>query len=302
MNGQNPHQSLRSWWGLMDRVMLKAQQKDFEEKGGGDYPRDFARWYQLDYFRRPRSLKTTRFWLTLGVTALTTLICAATVLSERLHLVHQAGPVATAHAGFNVQCAHCHKESWQPLVRLCGGQDHSVANKTCNSCHLGAIHHQTQAQEPACASCHREHQGKDTLAAHVANRHCTSCHASLQEHLVPGNPTAFHKAITSFDDHPDFRPSSPGKKDEANLRFTHEHHLKLDLEALSRKQPNFPEKYANKKALECSDCHQADSQGRSMQPIKYKDHCADCHPLTVAVTGRFSEAKLGKAAVEYWRS
>jgi hypothetical protein len=281
--------------------MLGAQHQDFDEKGSSNYPRDFSRWYQLDYFHRPRALKERRFYVTLGVTLATTLLCLATVLSTRLHCVHQAAPVSKAHAGFNMLCATCHDQAWQPLARLCGVETSSVSDQTCKSCHDGPTHHASQSAEPACASCHREHQGK-SLLAQVAERQCTSCHADLDQHMLPGTITAFHKTITNFNvDHPDFKPSSAGMKDEAKIRFTHADHLKLDLAALRKLHPHLETKYASKASLECIDCHQVDSQRRYMKPIKYEDHCAACHQLTVTIVSDFTDAGLKQAAAKFQR-
>lgn len=281
--------------------MLGAQHKDFDEKGSSNYPRDFSRWYQLDYFRRPRGLKGRRFYLTLGVTLATTLLCLATVLYARLHHLHEAAPVSKAHAGFNRQCATCHDQTWRPLMRLGGDDTSSVSDQSCRSCHDGPSHHAAQATESACADCHREHQGKQVLAQ-VADRQCTSCHGNLEQHLLPGKETAFHKSITNFNvDHPEFKPSSPGKQDEAKIRFTHGDHLKVDLAALRKQHPRLETKYANKAALECIDCHQVDNQRRYMKPIKYDDHCATCHQLTVTIVGAFTDPGLQSAAAEFRR-
>jgi hypothetical protein len=281
--------------------MLEAQHKDFDDKGPSNYPRDFSRWYQLDYFHRPRGLKRRRFHVTLGVTVATTLLCLATVLSARLHLVHEAAPVSKAHAGFNMQCATCHDQTWTPLARLCDGNMSSVSDQTCKSCHDGPIHNSKQATEAACASCHREHQGK-LLLAQVADRQCTACHANLDQHMRPGATTTFHKTITNFNvDHPEFKPSSPGMKDEAKIRFTHADHLKLDLAALRKGAPHLEAKYAGKATLECADCHQPDSQRYYMKPIKYDDHCAICHQLTVTIVGDFADAGLKQAATKIRR-
>ena len=283
--------------------MLAAQQKDFDEKGSGNYPRDFARWYQLDYFRRPRMLKTRRFYLTLAVTVLTILVCLVTVLNARLHSIHEAAPVSKAHAGFNLQCASCHDRSWQPLARLCGfAETSSVSDQACGSCHQGPIHQAAALEQPACVACHREHQGQSHLATQVADRQCTACHANLARHLIPEKTSTFHNTVTNFNvDHPEFKPSSSGKVDEAKLRFTHADHLNLDLAALRKQHPHLETKYAKTANLDCADCHQVDSQRRYMAPIKYEEHCAACHQLTVTILGDLADAKLKPLATEFRR-
>jgi hypothetical protein len=281
--------------------MLGAQHKDFDEKGSSNYPRDFSRWYQLDYFRRPRGLKGRRFYLTLGVTLAAMLVSLATVVHSRLHYVHEAAPVSQAHAGFNMRCANCHDRTWQPLARLCGAGVSSVSEERCTSCHDGPIHHESQATKPVCASCHREHQGKHLLAQ-VADRQCTACHANLEQQMLPGTAAVFYKTITNFNvDHPEFKPSSAGKHDEAKIRFTHADHLKLDLAVLRKQHAQMEAKYGNKAMLECADCHQGDSQRRYMKPIKYDDHCAVCHQLSVTIVGDFTDAGLKQAVAKFRR-
>ena len=51
----------------------------------------------------------------------------------------------------------------------------------------------------------------------------------------------------------------------------------------------------------CADCHQADNQRRYMKPIKYEDHCATCHSLTVTIVGELADATLKQAAAEFRR-
>ena len=266
--------------------MLSAQRKEFDEKKKDEsaYPRDFERWYALDYFRRPSGLKSRRFWITLSVTLAVTLVSVLSVIPG-LHSTHQAAPVSKAHAMYNHNCATCHDAMCQPLLRLFSSKDAvSVSDKTCNGCHQQTVHHAKQSHEPACASCHREHQGHEVLATHVADRHCTECHGNLANHLVAGEKTAFHNAITNFNrDHPEFGPSIQGKKDQAKIKFNHKAHLDLDIEAL---------KIANEKIgrdelksfaakLACADCHQMDDERKYPKPINYENHCARCNALNM---------------------
>ena len=86
------------------------------------YPEGLARWLELDYHRRPRPLRRIRKWVTLGFVLASLLYVAWTVLPSH-HAAHQAAPVATGHALFNVSCEKCHTESFQPLARLAHGDE-----------------------------------------------------------------------------------------------------------------------------------------------------------------------------------
>ena len=49
--------------------------------------------------------------------------------------------------------------------------------------------------------------------------------------------------------------------------------------------------------LECTACHQPDSERRYMRQINYQQHCARCHPLLVSLAGTFE----AQAAAEAFR-
>src|SRR5215471_172419 len=104
--------------------MLSTQRKEFDEKKTDQsaYPRDFERWYALDYFRRPSALKSRRFWITLS-TAIVIALLSIITLIPGLHATHQAAPVSKAHAMLNRSCASCHDTMCQPLLRLFESKD-----------------------------------------------------------------------------------------------------------------------------------------------------------------------------------
>jgi hypothetical protein len=284
--------------------MLSAQRKEFDEKKKDEspYPRDFARWYALDYFRRPRRLKSLRYYVTLATTVAVALFCLATMVPA-LHKTHQAAPLSTAHALFNQNCAACHDEMFQPPLRLVSSAPRvSTSDKSCLQCHDGATHHAKQATETSCATCHREHQGHGALAAHVADRRCVDCHGELTAHLKLRETTTYNPAITDFNrDHPDFQPSLKGKKDPSKIKFNHKAHLELALDDL-RRADGRPEIAADLKGLgaklTCVDCHQMDEARRYLLPIRYDNHCARCHQLNAGLVGDFS-GDLKKAAMEF---
>jgi hypothetical protein len=149
------------------------------------------------------------------------------------------------------------------------------------------------SHDPSCVTCHQEHRGHEMLARNVASRHCTDCHRDLNSHVKTDARTAFHPVITSFHvDHPDFKRSRAGQKDEAKVKFNHKAHLDLDIDALRSRADlkNFGS------MLECAQCHQMDAERRYMLPINYEQHCAACHQLNVALVGDFAKVLKGQAA------
>jgi hypothetical protein len=277
--------------------MLSAQRKEFDDKKKDEspYPRDFARWYALDYFLRPRVLRAGRFYVTLATFLIFTCFSAISALPA-LHRVHQSAHTSKAHAMFNDNCASCHDQPFQPVLRLFGQHGAtSVSDQRCNECHHGAAHHKN-APERACASCHREHRGHDTLASHVADRACTECHRDLHAASTDGK-TSYHAAITHFNrDHPEFQPSLKDRKDPSKIKFSHKAHLDLDVDALRRGNPL---KGLGAK-LACVDCHQMDEERKYLKPIQYDKHCAQCHALNVPLVGDFAKELL-PAVAEFQR-
>ncbi len=277
--------------------MLSVQRREFDEKKKDEtpYPRDFARWYALDYFRRPRTLRARRFYVTLATTNVCLLLSLAT-LAPALHKTHQAAPVSKAHAMLNPTCANCHDQIFQPVLRLFGCGQASVSDKRCNECHHGAPHH---GKEPACASCHAEHREHEMLATHVADRNCVECHGE-RDYVHPMDVKRPFP-ITHFNrDHPPFMPSAKEATDPAKIKFNHKAHLDLDLDAL---------RVANETAgrhdlqglgskMACADCHQMDDERKYVKPIAYENHCARCHALNVGLVGDFAPA-LRDAAAEF---
>jgi hypothetical protein len=270
--------------------VLSAQQKPIDEDPKkperSPYPKDFVRWYALDYFRRPGRFATRRGWVTFGTTATFALLSAATLMPA-LRQTHQAAPVSTAHAMFNQKCSNCHTETFAPLGRLFGCPEAvSIPDQTCNACHHGVQHHANASRDPSCVTCHREHAGHEVLARHVASRQCTECHGDLANHLKPGEKTRFNAAITSFNhDHPEFARSKNGQKDGSKVKFNHKAHLDLNLEDLQGLGSK----------MDCIQCHQVDDERRYMKPIQYDKHCARCHQLNVVLLGDFSKELKVKA-------
>jgi hypothetical protein len=293
--------------------MLSAQHRDFDDKkqDATPYPRDFARWQALDYFMRPGLLKGRRIYVTLAATILAIVFSAAT-LWPSLRTIHQAGPVSKSHALIGQDCARCHDQAFQPAMRLFGVHATSVSDQRCSSCHIATVHNAKQAHEPACASCHREHQGHELLSTHIADRHCVECHGDLSSHVKPGEKLAFHATIATFNrDHPDFKPALKGASDPSKIKFNHKAHLELDLDALRvalknagrdlpplTPGPSPPVGRGEKVILACANCHEPDEERKYFKPIAYENHCASCHGLTAALVGDFA-AELRPAVLAF---
>ena len=86
------------------------------------YPKFLPSWLELDYFRRPRTLRSARKWVTMGAFSAAALLAACT-LAPRLRRLHEAAPVSTAHALFRDDCSQCHRTSFQPFHRFLTGDD-----------------------------------------------------------------------------------------------------------------------------------------------------------------------------------
>jgi hypothetical protein len=252
------------------------------------YPKFESGWLELDYFRRPRWLRGARKYLTGGVCLAAVTLAGVTLLPVTRH-VHQAGPVSTAHAAFGHQCGQCHRAAFQPLRRFVSGDDQlrSVSDTECLSCHDGPLHH-AEAPTRACATCHREHRGRPSLAW-PEDGHCTACHANL----AAVHPATCYRNVADFATHPPFRPSQPGQTDNAQVAFNHQLHLQIDFAVL--KKARGPSLADLPDRLECSACHQPDAARRYMQPINYESHCARCHILSVRLAGDFPDPPLQEA-------
>jgi hypothetical protein len=262
-------------------------------------PKNLSEWIELDYFRRSRFLGWLRrraTWVTLGVSVL---LVGGTLLLPWTSKLYQAGPVSTAHAMFNDNCAVCHTESLQTLRRFWPGNAsvRAVPDEACLRCHDGPPHNAEQVSAPHCAGCHREHRGREALAR-LPDSACLACHARLKDNTRHPDQCRF-RDVTGFPDgHPEFAlwlgtdPLAPRAKDPGKLRFNHQVHLRP--EGVPVLAPVTGAGAAGGKLqtehLECDRCHRQDSAGRYMLPIRYEDHCRRCHPLTVMIAGKMEDA------------
>lgn len=258
-------------------------------------PKTLADWMELDYFRRPRCLKS--LWkpvvlttLVIGVATMVALAVLQKKAAPRLATAYQAGSLSTAHAMFNNDCSQCHVEAfktWDRLWRF-NGSIRAVPDDACQKCHPGPIHHVEQVRNDSCVSCHREHHGHTQLNL-VADGDCVQCHKDLR--AATRSDFAVHfKDVNSFKGHPDFALRWEGApKDPGTIAFNHAVHLQpKGIMELDSKQHNelkgTEDRRVLRPPLQCGECHVPDEAGRYMKPISYEQHCKKCHPLTVAVT------------------
>lgn len=210
------------------------------------------------------------------------------------------GTLASDHARWDSDCRACHV----PFVpqrpdadgtrmfslSLAGNNIHQQTDAKCSECHKSAgPHHATQisADVESCASCHRDHQGRDFDMARMDDVHCTNCHASITGHRNSpskspiANVTAFE--VPSPDGgtgHPPFR-SLQIEEDPGNIRFSHRLHMTPGQLYPGQTPPPGKELVQ----LTCDACHQDSPAplggGAYMQPINFARHCQSCHPLHI---------------------
>jgi predicted CXXCH cytochrome family protein len=269
----------------------------------------------LNYFKRPHPLRRWRTVLSIAAPTVGLLWLGGMAAAGSM-APYSSGPVSSAHAFAEPRCEVCH-------VRETTFRAH-VGDKACLTCHDGPAHPPSReaaaslalpatarqgplsssapatqvahtADAPACASCHREHQGRVALS-NTADEFCLTCHEGSTRRAAKA------AAVSGFPDgHPPFTTANEAVKDPGTVKFNHEVHAKPDLRG-----PKGPEK------LECSTCHQpeivrASSRSRVtmsglMQPIEYEQQCARCHPLffdeRIEAPAPHGEPKIVRAFVE----
>lgn len=281
--------------------------------------RELSSRVDIHVHRQPNWQRRTAWWLALyaGVGSLLWLSMEY-LRGQNRH--YQSGELATTHRMFENECWRCHN-TWTPLQRLLTFNDdlHSTTNDKCETCHLVAEHqpHQRPAhRDIACAECHQEHKGTETLAR-PSDRYCLKCHRDLQAH---GGQGAFVSNITGFDlrgGHPEFlltklvngeidappvstakgakEPEMPAVEkfqrpgfdenarwqDRGRIRFNHARHLHARYDGDGKLVEGLIGE--NRELVDlsnkCDACHQPDVDHRFFKPIQFELHCCKCHPL-----------------------
>jgi hypothetical protein len=285
----------------------------------------------LDYYKHPDHLERwkTRCAIAALVLVLAWLAAGFFWDSERSRLGSGGlgrlrashGPLARVHAAWESNCEACHVAG-EPIqdnvLAPAWPRATSASEKRCQSCHQGPAHHTCARGTPSCASCHRDHRGRDASLARTPDSACTQCHADLKSHIKPGaecarvsGEYALFSNIRRFDvDHPEFRTfqNDPGAGDRGKLAFNHALHMRKGMALQAGGKPIFvlgmiadaaerkryalrAEKDSDPVQLDCTSCHQTEggafgraevpSAGEYMQPITYEVHCRACHELRV---------------------
>lgn len=260
-----------------------------------------AKRIELQYFKRLHAFRRWKLILSIAAPLVATawLIAYAARGDQR---IYTSGPLSIAHAMFWTQCSDCHRPpeggGAAPSGAPARGFFLRVSDQACLACHDGPIHHEAQAFDPTCASCHVEHKGHVALSA-LGDAQCTQCHADLG--TKTGTPSPFAPKIRDFaSSHPEFKVAVREKgavqrvsldrtaelKDTAQIKLNHQKHLKVglkgleELRALKRRQGILDKREGLQ--LGCAFCHQPEASRAAMQPISYTRHCGPaCHPLDV---------------------
>ena len=223
----------------------------------------------LSYFKRPHPLRTWRTVLSIAAPVIG-LVWLGSMALAGSRAPYSSGPLSSAHAFTEMKCETCH-------VRDTSFRAH-VTDTACTTCHDGPAHPTTAlaaaatppVEAPACATCHREHQGRVSLSA-TRDAVCVDCHSGSTRAA-----SQRAEAISFPGHHPAFT-TEQNLVDPGTLKFNHQVHAKADLRG-----PNGPE------TLACTTCHQPEMlPGRArrpmrtglMKPIEYEQQCARCHQL-----------------------
>lgn len=169
------------------------------------------------------------------------------------------GPLSENHALFAGECSTCHTP-WE-----------GVPDGNCLECHQkfgSELGHYTfdrhylfrsgdfdrsapASQELPCATCHREHEGREAPLSQVADARCQACHG-----------------FASFaDGHPEFEFAREELPDRSNLRFPHTLHVREMMDEYGLVDVEDA----------CLRCHTPEPMGRFFEPISFERQCDACH-------------------------
>jgi hypothetical protein len=263
-------------------------------------PKTLAEWIELDFFRRSGSWRRARRLFTWACFFGAIAFVIASVV-PRNRFVYEAGPLSSAHAIANHDCSICHVDAFRVARRFWPGNATmaSVPDSACVQCHDSGPHHPTDfVISVGCSACHREHHGRERLAANVTDAQCDVCHANLQE--ISGGSSRFANVSGFPNGHPEFalwrQPEKP--KDPGTIRFNHKVHLREEGVPVAQSVNGGDVRELSWVRLDCNNCHQPDERGQNFKPLKYETNCASCHPLSVEVAG-LKPGVAEKAAREF---
>jgi hypothetical protein len=257
----------------------------------------------LRYFRKLHPLRRARILLGLGC-LLIALDAAVIYLggassSRRLETIGTSGGISQAHHSFAQDCKKCH-DPVEKIDPLKPAVTSASLDTKCEVCHTQHTFHVADAVVGhACIDCHHEHLGTGPMQP-VKDANCQACHgdaaimqASAQKGLSlpagdfqtippdpslvyfrpPRPPAGYTQVFQSFEGkHPDFQIQRENLTDPNTLKFNHKLHLTGDIPQVDGRK------------LDCAYCHQPDSRGAYMQPIRFAKNCQACHALQIDPT------------------
>ena len=112
----------------------------------------------------------------------------------------------------------------------------------------------------ACATCHKEHQGRTFDLTAMNEQQCQTCHTLAFSSLAAGHPP--------FSDYP--------YKRRTRIAFDHNSHI----------GKHFLGEFKKEAPPTCTACHTPDDAGRTMQTGNFEDTCAGCHARQIGGMGR----------------
>lgn len=192
-----------------------------------------------------------------AVLAVSGIFLADVIFGSAAAVTH--GPLSENHALFGAECSTCHTP-WE-----------GAPDVKCLQCHQkfgGELGHYTfdrhyvfrsgdfdrsapSSMELPCATCHREHEGREASLSRVADARCQSCHG-----------------FQSFaDGHPEFEFAREPTADPANLRFPHTIHVRELMDEFGLVDVEDA----------CLRCHTPEPTGRFFQPLSFERQCDACH-------------------------
>ncbi|MGB0504680.1 MAG: cytochrome c3 family protein [Pikeienuella sp.] len=219
----------------------------------------------------------------------------------------KSGPMSEVHAALGENCTACHRSGFE-----------MTTNNACLSCHAEETQHVSASDHPSvdlanfrCGSCHKEHEGGER-PVQTAQTLCIDCH--IDPKAVSAN--ADLASITGFEkDHPELSLSvvtgvardaegvlqpelarisaneSSRTLENSGLIFPHDRHMKAEgIRDMSSATGGTVK-------MKCSNCHQANEDGKRMRAIEQERDCGGCHKLgfTSADGGKLNTLPHAKA-------
>ncbi len=180
------------------------------------------------------------------------------------------GPLSSAHATLDQDCAACHEPFGEVSSDACSVCHEKYGDET--GVYSFASHYlyrsndfqrlKTSEQETTCAGCHSEHLGRAAEITRLGDGRCLPCH----------DYGSFNR------DHPQFDFAAENIPDDDALVFTHTHHTR---EVMERQGLVDVERA-------CLYCHNPQPDGRGFSGLDFDRHCDACHLRAATATSRLA--------------